>query len=69
MGEREGKHSRAQMDCTNWGGLVIQALVNWREVLDNRIFYGRVISWFLANLGFCKSLFKVNIWGWHLAAK
>ena len=65
MGEREGKHHRAQMACTNWGGLVIQAL----EGLDNRTFYGRVISWFLANLGFYKSLFKVSIWGCHLAAK
>ena len=44
MGEREGKHLRAQMPCTNWGGLVIPALVNWRESLDNKMFYGRVIS-------------------------
>ena len=33
--------------CTNWGGLVIQASVNWIEDLDNRISSGRVICWWL----------------------
>ena len=29
---------------TNWGGLVIQASVNCREGLDNRMSSGRVIA-------------------------
>ena len=43
MDGREGKHLRAKMPCTKWVGVVIQALVNWREGLDNRMLYGRVI--------------------------
>ena len=35
---RQGEHHRTQMHCTNWGGLVIQASVNWRERLDNRMY-------------------------------
>ena len=34
------------MHCTKLGGLVIQAAVNWREGLDNRMSFGR-ISWWL----------------------
>ena len=30
--------------CTNWTGLVIQAPVNWREGLDNRMSSGSVIN-------------------------
>ena len=42
--EWEGEHHRAHIHCTNWGGLVIQAPVDWREGLDNRMSSGRVIS-------------------------
>ena len=39
--------------------------MNWREGLNNRMSSGSV----MANGGFCKSLSKVNILGWQLAAK
>ena len=44
MREWEGEHHRAHRHCTNWDGLVTQALVNWMEGLDNRMSSGRVIS-------------------------
>ena len=39
-----GRKNIAENIDTNWGGLVIQAPVNWREDLDNRISSGRVLS-------------------------
>ena len=30
--------------CVNWSGLVIQAPLNWREGLDNRMSSGNVIG-------------------------
>ena len=34
MNGRELGHDRAQMHCTNWGGLVLQASVNLKEGLE-----------------------------------
>ena len=65
MGGRTSQ--RTNTVSTNWGGLVIQATVNWREGLDNRMSSGSVISFI--NYGFCKSQSKVNMFGWQLAAK
>ena len=57
MCEREGEQHRAHIHCTNWGGLVIQAPVNWREGQDNRMSFGRVISGciILASVNLCLS--------------
>ena len=64
-----GRETNTEQTCSvptgRGGGLVIQASVNWREGLDNRISSGNL----MANFGFCKSLFKVNIWGKQHAAK
>ena len=38
MCEWEGEYHRAHILRNNWGGLVIQALVNWMEGPDNKRF-------------------------------
>ena len=58
MCEWDGEHHRAHRHCANWGGLVIQAPVNKRESINNRISSGKVISCWLivTSANFCLKL-------------
>ena len=49
------------MHCTKWGELVLQVpvIMNWREDLECSLVGDKL----MANCGFTKSLFKLNIWG------